>query len=214
MAKREFKRVSVEAGDKFRPGYRVNCSKCGTAGEVVCSTQGGGLPPEMLRKKFTEKGWAIADNPLRDTCPKCLSAAKDQPKQDERPKVVPIAFAKAAEKPQEMTREDRRIIFAKLNEVYLDEMRGYEKGWSDSRVADELGTPLAWVREIREENFGAEGLSEDARKAMAQAEEFAKALDALETRAKAFFKELDEMRARFGPIERSVRDVRKAVGGG
>lgn len=56
----------------------------------------------------------------------------------------------------EMSRADRRIIFAQIEEVYVDETTGYRDGWSDSAVAKHLGAhiPLAWVAAVREENFG------------------------------------------------------------
>ena len=68
-----------------------------------------------------------------------------------------------ADPPREMRREDRRSIFAKIEEVYLDEDKGYSSGWSDAKVSQSLGVPLAWVREIREENFGIEQSNEDWR---------------------------------------------------
>ena len=58
--------------------------------------------------------------------------------------------------PPEMTKEDRRIIFSEIDSHYLDEMRGYGKDWNDERVAKSLNVPLAWVRIIREDNFGPE----------------------------------------------------------
>lgn len=59
-----------------------------------------------------------------------------------------------AEQPASPTREERRIIFAKLEDVYEGEATGYSKGWSDHRVADDLNVPRAWVELIRSENFG------------------------------------------------------------
>ena len=59
-----------------------------------------------------------------------------------------------AEPPRTMSREDRRIVFEKLNGVYLDEKRGYDTGWSDHKVAIDLGVPRAWVEQVREEMFG------------------------------------------------------------
>ncbi len=56
--------------------------------------------------------------------------------------------------PREMTREDRRIVFAKIEEVYLDETTGYIKDWNDERVAKDLNCPRKWVETIRDENFG------------------------------------------------------------
>lgn len=59
-----------------------------------------------------------------------------------------------ADQPEGPTRDDRRLIFAKLEEVYLDESRGYDNGWTDHRVSTDLGVPRAWVELIRNENFG------------------------------------------------------------
>lgn len=67
------------------------------------------------------------------------------------PTATPVT---AAEAPKEMTRDDRRIVFAKLNDVYLGEHEGYSAGWTDAKVADDLGVPRAWIATIREENFG------------------------------------------------------------
>ena len=58
--------------------------------------------------------------------------------------------------PPEMTKEDRRIIFAEIDTHYLDETTGYATDYNDKRIADGLKVPLAWVRIIREENFGPE----------------------------------------------------------
>jgi hypothetical protein len=58
--------------------------------------------------------------------------------------------------PPEMTKEDRRIIFAEIDTHYLDETTGYAANYDDKRIADGLKVPLAWVRTIREENFGPE----------------------------------------------------------
>jgi hypothetical protein len=58
--------------------------------------------------------------------------------------------------PPEMTKEDRRIIFAEIDTHYLDETTGYATDYNDKRIADGLKVPLAWVRTIREENFGPE----------------------------------------------------------
>jgi len=56
--------------------------------------------------------------------------------------------------PREITREERRLIIGKLEEVYIDEKRGYSGGWHDERVAKEMGVPRAWVAMLRDENFG------------------------------------------------------------
>ncbi len=66
----------------------------------------------------------------------------------------------AAEPPREMGRTEKRIIWAKLEEVYLDEKRGYSAGWTDETVAKDLGVPRAWVAAVRDEGFGPLGADE------------------------------------------------------
>lgn len=51
-----------------------------------------------------------------------------------------------------MDKADRRIVFAKLNEVYGDDM--YLEDWIDQKVAEDLGVPVEWVAEVREGDFG------------------------------------------------------------
>ena len=78
--------------------------------------------------------------------------------------------AQKPEEPRKMGREDRRIIFEKLNEVYLNEAVGYETGWSDHRVATDLGVPRKWVEQIRDENFGAIGTNPEMSEFLTEAE--------------------------------------------
>ena len=84
-----------------------------------------------------------------------------------------LAARPVADAPREMTRDDRRIIFAKLNDVYIDEKQGYSGTWTDKSVAAYLGVPWAWVAKIRDENFGAERSNEEARELLKQARTFA-----------------------------------------
>lgn len=57
-----------------------------------------------------------------------------------------------AEKPREMTREDRRIINDKLDAVYAKD--AYKAPWTDAAVAKDLGVPRDWVAQVREQFFG------------------------------------------------------------
>ena len=56
--------------------------------------------------------------------------------------------------PRTMGREDRQIVFARLQDVYEGEATGYSKDWNDERVARDLGVPRKWVEEVREQFFG------------------------------------------------------------
>ena len=74
----------------------------------------------------------------------------------EAPAPAPAPMNHDPHLPPEMTKEDRRIIFAEIDTHYIDETRGYAHDYNDKRLADALKVPLAWVRKIREENFGPE----------------------------------------------------------
>jgi hypothetical protein len=60
----------------------------------------------------------------------------------------------AAPTPRGPSRDEKRIIFQKIDEVYVGETVGYSNNWSDKRLAADLAVPLSWVAAIREENFG------------------------------------------------------------
>lgn len=65
-----------------------------------------------------------------------------------------------AEPPRVMAIDDRRIVFEKIGDVYVDPKIGYSKDWTDQRIAVELGCPRAWVSEVREQFYGPEANQE------------------------------------------------------
>ena len=163
-----------------------------------------------------------ARNPRHHLCPKC---------QEKRAKVIPMTstekpIAVGLVPPREMSREDRRIVFAKLNDVYLDERAGYSSGWSDQRVADDLNIPRAWVKSIREENFGPDGASEEIRAALYEAKDVIGAarkhqdeIARMKAAAESLLKRAATLEAQTAPlltianrIEGLVARIAKAVG--
>jgi hypothetical protein len=172
-----------------------------------------------VAKKFAEKGWEIGSNPQWDLCAGCKLKKEKAPVL----KVDPDSILKA-ETERSMAREDRRLIFEKMHAVYLDEARGYQSGWSDQRVATDMGVPRKWVEQVRSEMFGenganaemneflaeAESLLTDARKSLTEAREHRE-------KAEALFKEqniqsaLNHISDRLGKIEKLAAEVRKLV---
>ena len=71
----------------------------------------------------------------------------------EKPGMTNIV-AMVVEEPKKMGRDERRLVFEKLNEHYISESAGYANGWSDKRIAEELGCPRKWIEDVREEMFG------------------------------------------------------------
>jgi len=162
---RSFIRSSNIVDGKTSSGYLIKCQKCSNSDVISNSTRSGSLPPEVIEKKFAQKGWRVGHRVRDDQCPACiakeLKVKKRPPKPTEEapPPALEIKMeidTVKAEAPPEITKEDRRIIFGEIDSHYIDEMRGYDSEWNDARIAESLKVPLAWVRQIREDNFGPE----------------------------------------------------------
>lgn len=104
--------------------------------------------------------------------------------------------------PRELTREWKRRINARLDEVYAGEDTGYSADWTDEKVARDLGVPRAWVEAIRVElhgeNAGNEASSEEARARKRALHELRRDVSAIETR---FLTALADCEKALGPIK-------------
>ena len=131
-------------------------------------------------------------------------AAKDQ-------QAAEAVMSTEAEKPKEMGVEDRRLIIAKINEVYVGEDVGYSSGWSDKRVADDLGCPRAWVAEVRDYAFGPARDNEDVRALVAEVKALRETGEALERSAAEVTDRLVEVRGQIKALGKKADAVLKAV---
>jgi hypothetical protein len=116
--------------------------------------------------------------------------------------------------PQEMTKEDRRIIFAEIDMHYLDETRGYEAQYDDKRVAEGLKVPEAWVRTIREDNFGperGEAINSEIAKMAAAKEEIEKSITAMRDLWGEINKTLDAFVVRHNDLSNEAKKSREAA---
>ena len=225
--KRTFQRTTIQhQNSRMQFAYQMLCSKCGAVEKIPFA---GAVAPEFVSEKFRQKGWTVATHEGGDVCPKCATRRKPRKAEAaETSNVVELAsHAIVAEPPREMSREDRRIVFAKINEVYLDENKGYDPPWTDAKVAADLGVPRDWVRVVREENFGAEaGNSEiddvlaEARKCLESAKDNLCASQEAALRMKEQYEKASTIRhedhllivARIDAIEKKLGDVLKALG--
>lgn len=110
---------------------------------------------EVIRE-FGEPRPFVADQLSRTKSLPVAALPAPAPKPDQTSNKEPVAMNFDPKLPPEMTKEDRRIIFADIDMRYIDESKGYDSGYDDKRIAEGLNVPLAWVRTIREENFGPE----------------------------------------------------------
>jgi hypothetical protein len=124
---------------------------------------------QFIARKLEAKGWRIGKSKSSHRCPRCFhrarQAAINKKKENEMADNVQVVQANT----RVMSREDRRVIFDKLNSVYVDGKVGYGNGWTDDKVATDLGIPRAWVKLIRDENFGDEVGNESIRHEVAEA---------------------------------------------
>lgn len=208
---RAFLETSQLYGGKMRRVAQIACKECKKTEETNL-VNGAGIPiPETaLEKKYEQRGWIIGRNPAHDICPECAKKEKKI-----MLKVVKDAEAAIAAEPRQMVLEDRRIIFAKLNEVYIDEKRGYDSNWSDRKVAEDLNVPRQWVETIRAENFGPIAINPEIQEYITQSDQLSalmKELVADEKKARdAFEKRLAEIHSRTVRLEKMATEVRKLV---
>lgn len=218
MSARGFESSTVLRGDKWVVVSQLRCRHCGAL-DSVGTGSGHAFPPEVVMKKMAQRGWTVGANPSRDVCPDC--------QKKEKPVVLKVVEQTAeppkAEPPRQMGRDDRRIIFAKLEDTYVDEKVGYSSGWSDQKVASDLGVPRAWVVGIREEMFGSLGTNPEM-------EEFLRQADAILAESRDVLRKAEEVRDavlgmvkevnfaglanladRIGKVDKLAAEVRKYV---
>jgi ribosomal protein L37AE/L43A len=122
---------------------RVECATCGIHDDWGLSK----IPePAILIRHFNVRGWNIS---RKATCPEC------QKKRVKR-MAEPTIKTNAAEKPEasDAAKKAKRLIYQALEDYYNETTKAYRNGKSDKSVADEVGTSEAFVRQIREQDFG------------------------------------------------------------
>lgn len=158
-----------DVNDK-RNGLKIRCGNCDNTQTFY---KLGVISHTHAARVFREKGWLIGASARADRCPACASGIGHY-KPKEEPKAIPVvpeperkpaAFPVEVAVPEpvipaipvvdrDQTREDRRLINMRLNEVYGENC--YQAGWTDEKVAADLGVPVKWITDIREDMFGPE----------------------------------------------------------
>ena len=172
----------------------------------------------MVAHKFEAKGWKIGKTAPQHRCPRCFTAIKSAAKRrgEEMPKVVSLNNSTAissqtVEVPRERppTRDERRIVIVKMQEIYVSEAVGYRDDWSDEKVAKDMGVPQAWVAQIRDDVFGPLDINEQATKIINEARELAMVISTLVQNADAMKKQLDPLLDRAVVLEDTLKRLAK-----
>lgn len=190
-------------------GYRIRCA-CGAVCFYPLKRGVKRRRPESIPTHFRSYGWLVGTTDRKDRCPECQKRAATTPEETatmtttQKGPVATVVPLKA-EPPPEMSRADRQIVFAKISDHYTGE--AYCAGWTDKRVADDLNVPLAWVREVRDQFFGAEGsnpLLDDFLKAKADFDR--EYMGVIEMR-KRHVEEGAALRRRYDDLDGKARDL-------
>lgn len=205
--------ISAGDGDTRVLAMRIVCAECGAAAYFARQTGKTRKPPVAARQNFQAKGWVVGSGPRKDFCPlhAAPSSRKGRADMPAKETATPEPGRKA-DAPREITREERGIIFAKIEDVYGTDR--YMSPWTDQKVADDLGVPRAWVADVREQFYGPEGsnplfdqfLAETAALVRLQGEITEARKAALDMIRKAN-EEAGKVRVRCDELDSKVRDV-------
>jgi hypothetical protein len=161
----DFCSIQMDNGH-FKRGASLACSHCSKKEETIINTVKGPVESEVEERiiihKFKKLGWVIGKTKSQHLCGTCFLSKKEIIiMKDDKSTVIPMQSTTALQStltsktaPRAMTRDERYLITMKINEHWLGEQVGYEMGWSDERIATDLGTPRAFVSTVRDETFG------------------------------------------------------------
>jgi hypothetical protein len=202
-----FEPTQVKHDHKILRAVKLKCGYCTFEQTAPLNTSAHGLGEEgddrEARKKFEKLGWRLDK---KAKCPECVREEKHT--DDVAASAQP---ALPSPPPRELTRDDRRVIIAKLQEVYVDGKRGYAPPWTDAKVATDLGCPQEWIEKLRIENFGDANGNDDILAAVIET----KALHAEAMRVIKDYshlpKMLNDLRDRLERSERILLDIEKVV---
>lgn len=197
-------------------GVEIRCGICGKAEFAAAGNRPGGAAEIWAASRFASRNWKVGQKPDLDRCPECAAreraewrARKAKARQKERQ--MQQTLPSGAEAPRTMDFDDRRIINRKLEEVYLDATSGYGDGWSDKRVAEDLGVPRAWVKELREQNFGPARDNEEIRAFLKDFDAAAAKVADIDKRARSAAADATLAMDEFRALAKTAAEIRKSV---
>lgn len=229
---RQFERCSTMHGGNRVQGIEMRCGRCRTTQRKPIGSQKSFIRPgsseefQRLSNIFIRDEWIVGDRPQDDRCPACVKIDRkfDRDEKHPRPqKEKPMAHSPApvmrAEEPKPMSRDDGRIIFGKIEDVYDTNRQAYRSPWTDQKVATDLGIPRAWVENVRKQFFGPEGANPDITEALSQAQalldeqkKLAERINSAKTVWGSLQAEAQGLNTRAEVLGRKIAELTRAVG--
>jgi len=198
----------------------IHCTACDARLEIASKSKEP-LPVDFVVRQADIKGWHVGKlNAAKDRCPDCQARYRRitniQPRavtrpitQEPTPMTTPTPKLVVAEPPREMSKDDRRIIFAKLSDVYA--VDHYAAGWTDKRIAEDLNVPRAWVEDIRSTFFGEARDNEEVRQFLADLEAIRPALVDFAADRQALIRRTDDLTTKIAKLLKIGEEIRKTI---
>ena len=112
MSDRVFAKELAEWNGARKMCWLIICQDCQKRSHYGANT--ARMPnPIMATSHFRHAGWKVASNWRGDLCPQC------QQKKPTTAQVIQMKPSPSEQPPRQMGRDDKRIVFAKIDEVYL-----------------------------------------------------------------------------------------------
>jgi hypothetical protein len=171
-------------------------------------SKGSGKDDEVVERiiagKYERIGWKIGKSQKQNRCPACFSAIK----------LASVKKSQGALKmnstpsQRSMTRDERYLIFTKIDENYDRNKNSYNGSWNDEKIAKDFNVPRAWVSTIRDENFGPD-TNEQVTMIITEANLLLGEFKSAAPIAEGIIKQLQELTKKADRIEEQLRDLRK-----
>lgn len=231
---RKWLRQTIRINGQSVGRHIIRCSECSAEHEILDRGYKQ-LPFDEVERRMVRDKWFVGKNEKHDLCPACV-----QKKQNERrarratrpkPELTLVSSAPAPASPpparhiqesalmtttmpdRPINRDDKRLINLKLHEVYIDEKSGYYAPHTDHSVAKDLGVPVSWVREIREELFGPAHSNSDIDEHMAKIEAAKAEAHKIIAEANAALNELKMIIVKLPPLSERINAVTRTMEG-
>ena len=159
-------------GGQTRRVQVVKCSCEGCTAQIEMPVTNERKPPSVIFNIARRKDWSVNEGKREFLCPDHKKGSK-------------MATTPKEPEVRQPTKEQRRLIFREIDENYSGKC--YVSGVTDKSIGEKLKMPWAWVKEIREENFGPAGLDPAIQAAINKVEELEGRITKMETDALAAF---------------------------
>lgn len=222
-ADRKWVRGAIIMSGQRVGAHTIRCSECPNSKDVLDRGYRQ-LPFDEVQRRFQRAKWFVGHNEKHDLCPDCIKRHSDERRAKRKPQTPVLTIVSTTpptttkEKPmtttmpdRAMTRDDKRVINLKLHEVYIGETHGYAPPHTDHSLAKELGVPVGWVRDIREELFGPAHSNSDIDATLSKIEAAKKDATAILTKAEATMAAFGTMSAQITAIREQIAEVKRTI---